>query len=123
MEILFLALVFGLGFFAGWLRASKSILDRMLSKPEEMMDLLKKYKEVKDEVETGAPNSSSIRELEIHNEKGAFYLFAKDNGQFLGQGTSIEEALEAVRSRFPGQNFAGHIPAEEAKAMGLSKQI
>lgn len=118
MEILFLAFVFGLGFFAGWLRASKSILDRMLSKPDEMVALLNKYKDAKDEVKSV---EVSAREIEVHNEKGAFYLYAKDNGQFLGQGSSIEDALESVRKRFPGQNFAGHIPAEEAKAMGLIK--
>lgn len=118
MEILFLAMVFGFGFVAGWLRASKSILDRMLSKPDEMVALLNKYKVAKEDVEA-SPNST--REMEVHNEKGAFYLYAKDNGQFLGQGSSIEDALESVRKRFPGQNFAGHIPAEEAKQMGLIK--
>jgi hypothetical protein len=55
----------------------------------------------------------------VHNEHGAFYLYAKDNGEFLGQGNSIEDALEAVRQRFPGKNFAGHISADKAKQMGL----
>lgn len=119
MDILFLIFVFGAGFIIGWFRANKSMLDKLLSDPDSMISLLKKYKEVKDEVEESDGN---VREIEVHKESEQFYLFAKDNGQFLGQGTSIEEALDAVRKRFPGQNFHGHIPAAEAKAMGLSKQ-
>lgn len=84
------------------------------------MELLKKYKAAKEEVDI--EKDSSIREIEVHKESEQFYLFAKDNGEFLGQGITVEAALESVRTRFPGQNFHGHIPAEEAKAMGLTKQ-
>jgi hypothetical protein len=117
MDILYIALIFLAGYFIGWFRASKSMLDRMLAKPESMIELLEKYKVAKQEEETKVEDS--VREIEVHNEKGAFYLYAKDNGEFLGQGSSIEDALEAVRKRFPGKNFAGHIPADRAKQMGL----
>ena len=117
MDILYIVLVFIVGYFMGWFRASKIMLDRMLAKPESMIELLEKYKTAKQEEETKVEDS--VREIEVHNEKGAFYLYAKDNGEFLGQGSSIEDALESVRKRFPGKNFAGHIPAEAAKQMGL----
>jgi hypothetical protein len=116
MDILYIALIFIAGYFMGWFRASKHMLDRILSKPESMIELLEKYKAAKEEDE---PVAGTTREIEVHNEKGAFYLYAKDNGEFLGQGNSIEDALEAVRQRFPGKNFAGHIPADKAKQMGL----
>jgi hypothetical protein len=117
MDILYIILVFIAGYFMGWFRASKQMLDRMLSKPESMIELLEKYKAAKEEDDV--PVVSDTREIEVHNEKGAFYLYAKDNGEFLGQGNSIEDALEAVKQRFPGKNFAGHIPADKAKQMGL----
>jgi hypothetical protein len=116
MDILYIVLVFIVGYFMGWFRASKHMLDRILSKPESMIELLEKYKAAKEEDE---PVVSNTREIEVHNEHGAFYLYAKDNGEFLGQGNSIEDALEAVKQRFPGKNFAGHISADKAKQMGL----
>jgi hypothetical protein len=116
MDILYIVLVFIVGYFMGWFRASKHMLDRILSKPESMIELLEKYKAAKEEDD---PVVGTTREIEVHNEKGAFYLYAKDNGEFLGQGNSIEDALEAVRQRFPGKNFAGHISADKAKQMGL----
>jgi hypothetical protein len=117
MDILYIALIFIAGYFMGWFRASKQMLDRILSKPESMIELLEKYKAAKEEDDE--PEVSDTREIEVLNEHGAFYLYAKDNGEFLGQGNSIEDALEAVRKRFPGKNFAGHISADKAKQMGL----
>lgn len=123
MDIVLLFLIFVAGYAAGWFRASKHMLDRMLEKPDVVMQLLKKYKVAKDEEESNKDiASSSVREIEVQKENNSFYLFAKDNGEFLGQGTTLDQALEVVKQRFPGQNFAGHIPAEQAEAMGLSKQ-
>jgi hypothetical protein len=112
MDILYIILFFIAGYFMGWFRASKQMLDRMLSKPESMIELLEKYKTAKEE---DSSKVSGVREI----ENNAFYLYAKDNGEFLGQGTTLDQALEVVKQRFPEQNFAGHIPKEEAKQMGL----
>jgi uncharacterized protein YneF (UPF0154 family) len=117
MDILYIGLIFLAGYFFGWFRASKTMLDRMLSKPESMIELLEKYKTAKQEDEVKVDDD--VREIEVHNEKGAFYLYAKDNGEFLGQGTTLDQALAVVKERFPGKNFAGHIPNEKAKQMGL----
>ena len=121
MDIFLIFLIFVFGYMAGWFRASKHILDRMLEKPETMVELLKKYQTAK-EANNDTETLTDVREIEVQNEKGSFYLYAKDNGEFLGQGTTLDQALEVVRQRFPGQNFAGHIPADQAEAMGLSKQ-
>jgi hypothetical protein len=121
MDIFLIFLIFVFGYMAGWFRASKHILDRMLEKPETMVELLKKYQTAK-EADNDTETLTDVREIEVQNEKGSFYLYAKDNGEFLGQGTTLDQALEVVRQRFPGQNFAGHIPADQAEAMGLSKQ-
>jgi len=120
MDILLIFLIFVVGYAAGWFRASKYMLDRMLEKPDAVMELLKKYKAAKDEVDAEDVGTALVvREIEIQKENSAFYLYAKDNGEFLGQGTTLDQALEVVKQRFPEQNFAGHIPKEEAKQMGL----
>ena len=116
MDILYIGLIFLAGYFFGWFRASKTILDRMLSKPESMIEILEKYKSVKEE---DSSEVSGVREIEVQKENNAFYLYAKDNGEFLGQGTTLDQALEVIKQRFPEQNFAGHIPTDKAKQMGL----
>jgi hypothetical protein len=121
MDIFLILLIFLAGYFLGWLRASKHMLDRMLEKPDTVMQLLEKYKAAKEEAED-EPTLLDVREIDVQKENNAFYLYAKDNGEFLGQGTTLDQALEVVKARFPGQNFTGHIPAEQAEAMGLSKQ-
>jgi hypothetical protein len=122
MDIFLILLIFLAGYFLGWLRASKHMLDRMLEKPDTVMQLLEKYKAAKEEAEDDEPTLLDVREIDVQKENNAFYLYAKDNGEFLGQGTTLDQALEVVKARFPGQNFTGHIPAEQAEAMGLSKQ-
>lgn len=117
MDIFLVFLVFVFGYAAGWFRASKNMLEKMLDKPDIVMALLKKY-----QAENSTVVVSSVRQIEVKKENGAFYLYAQDDGEFLGQGTTLEQALEIVKQRFPGQNFAGHIDAESAAAMDLNKQ-
>lgn len=121
MDILLIFLIFAVGYIAGWFRASKNMLEKMLDKPDIVMALLKKYQaeKSKEDADTASP---AVRQIEVQKENSAFYLYAQDNGEFLGQGGTLDQALETVKQRFPGQNFAGHIPSEQAVAMGLSKQ-
>lgn len=121
MDILLIFLIFAVGYIAGWFRASKNMLEKMLDKPDIVMALLKKYQaeKSKEDADTASP---AVRQIEVQKENSAFYLYAQDNGEFLGQGATLDQALETVKQRFPGQNFAGHIPSEQAVTMGLSKQ-
>jgi hypothetical protein len=124
MELLTILFVWFIGYIVGWLSHSHSMIKRILKNPDYMINLLEKYKNAKKDEESSDNVSilSDIREIEIQKENSSFYLYAKDNGEFLGQGTTLDQALEVVKQRFPGQNFSGHIPAEQATAMGLSKQ-
>lgn len=92
----------------------------MLQNPQEMIALLQKYKTEKDKEETAPKSSTRPVKVEKHGEQ--FYLFADDNGEFLAQGRTVEEALDIIAKRFPDQNFRGLIPKEDAEKMGLSKQ-
>lgn len=117
MELILLCLMaFVFGYIAGWLGHAKGMLARLLEDPDSMIKILDEYKKNMPSAQT----DSSVREVEVEQEKGMFLLYAKDNGQFLAQGPTLDAALEAARNRFPGQEFQGVISAEEAKRMGLS---
>jgi hypothetical protein len=106
---------FFFGVLCGWFWHARTMLKRILQNPQEMISLLEKYK-----VETLI--SDSIRPVKVEKHGEQFYLYADDNGEFLAQGSSMEEALETIAKRFPDQNFRGLIPKDQADKMGLSKQ-
>lgn len=122
MELLLLFLmVFVFGYIAGWLGHAKGLLKRLTENPDEMIRILNDYK--KEAVKIQATKSEELslaREIEIEQVNNQFYLYAKDNGQFLAQAPTLDEALEKTGKRFPNQVFQGAISNEEAKRLGLS---
>jgi hypothetical protein len=111
---------FFVGFLCGWFWHARTMLKRILQNPQEMITLLEKYKVENDKVQTTVGDSIRPVKVEKHGEQ--FYLYADDNGEFLAQGSSMEEALDIIAKRFPDQNFRGLIPKDQAEKMGLSKQ-
>lgn len=67
------------------------------------------HKEVMNEI------SARIHAVEVEKHNGVDYWFDADNGQFLGQGVSLDEIVNHVKSRFPEHIFL-------LNKMGLSAQ-
>lgn len=118
MDIVFLILAFSIGWTIGWVWHGRKLLRNLLSNPDNMIRLLEAYKqaEVLDkEAETG------VTEVAVEQHNNTYFLYAKSTNEFLGQGPSLEEALEGLRIRFPNKIFAGELSKSEADALGLSK--
>lgn len=119
ITMLILVLVtFGIGYIVGWIGHAKGMLSRLLEDPDSMIKILDEYKKNKP---TKVQTDSLVREVDVEQVNGVFFLYAKDNGQFLAQAASLDEALKVIEQRFPGQEFQGAISSAEAKRMGLSK--
>jgi hypothetical protein len=119
--ILLFAMVFVFGYVAGWLGHARSLLNKLLQDPDEMIRILNEYKKEQSKIQIiEREDATPAREIEVEQQNGVFYLYAKDNGQFLAQAPSLDEALKIVEQRFPNQSFQGIISSEEAKRMGLS---
>ncbi len=121
MELLSVLSIFLSGVVFGWLLHARSMFNRITQDPDKMIDLLSKYKEAKQELDQ---EESPLKTTEVRVEKigDMFYLYTTKDNEFLAQGPTLEDALEAVKKRFPNRNFAGLIPKEQAEKMGLSKQ-
>ncbi len=113
-------LIFISGFITGWFWHARSMFRRVTDNPEKMIDLLEKYKKAKAEMDD--EESPITTEVKVEKMGNQFYLFTKDTDEFLAQGHSLEEALEAIKKRFPDRNFKGIVTKEQAEKMGLSKQ-
>lgn len=120
-EIISILLIFVSGFIVGWFLHARSMLTRITQDPDKIISLLEKYKIAKAEMDQ---SESTLTATEVRVEKigSMFYLYSTNNNEFLAQGTSIEDALEAIKKRYPDQNFKGIISKEDAEKMGLSKQ-
>jgi hypothetical protein len=114
-----LIITFVVGYIAGWLSNSLAVLNRMLKNPDEMISALTEYKRETNTELQKKEDATLVREIEVENQNGVFYLFAKDNGQFLAQAPSFEEALKIVEQRFPNQSFQDVISSEGATRMGI----
>jgi hypothetical protein len=120
-EIISILLIFVSGFIVGWFFHDRSMLTLITQDPDKIISLLEKYKIAKAEMDQ---SESTLTATEVRVEKigSMFYLYSTNNNEFLAQGTSIEDALEAIKKRYPDQNFKGIISKEDAEKMGLSKQ-
>lgn len=120
-EIVSILLIFISGFIVGWLFHARSMLTRITQDPDKIISLLEKYKIAKAEMDQNE-SSSTATEVRVEKIGSMFYLYSANDNEFLAQGTSIEDALEAIKKRYPDQNFKGIISKEDAEKMGLSKQ-
>jgi hypothetical protein len=117
IDILLFLFLFCLGYAFGWTRANKFILDRLADDPEFIKNIIEKHNN-NNKIE----KIDITREIQVQKERGIFYVYDKENGEFLAQGGTFDSALENVTKRFPNQKFSGHISKEEAEKMGINKQ-
>jgi len=111
-------LIFILGVWVGWNVNAWRIMRKLIEHPEQVIKTLEKLKEIKKEVEQ-EDNPACGREMRVERHGEQLYLFAKDNNEFLAQGTTLQEAIANVEKRFPDQNFKGLLSKEEADSLGI----
>lgn len=118
MDIFFIVLVFVFGFVFGWLRATRSILDRMTQDTDSLIKILNAYKDAKKKAES--PEQEVSRKLKVERHGDMLYVFAEDTDEFLAQGKTLQEALAVIEKRFPNKTFIGHLNKEQADKLGIT---
>jgi len=111
-----------LSFVFGYGLGHVIVIRKILGNPQDMIDLLEKYKRSDDEIKNIQELNKNPVEIEVVKEQSNFYLYSKKDKEFLGQGLTIEIALENIRKRYPNKVFNGIIAKEQAEAWGLSKR-
>jgi hypothetical protein len=95
-------ILLALAFAAGWLANTMMFRYNVSENPEKMMEILNNLKEIKkinDKAKFEMKDPDVIARVENHGT--LCYLFNTDSGQFLGQGKTIDDALEHASKRFP----------------------
>ncbi len=119
MEVLFWdTLIVGACIWVGWHLRGIVLMKNILSDPDRMIKLIEEVKRINNEEPSKSSEGGRRIRIEKHGEE--LYLFAEDNDEFLAQAPTLQEALDRIEKRFPGDNFKGVIRKEDAEKWGIS---
>lgn len=102
-DIIVNIVVISFAFYAGWKIRGVIMMAAMSDNPERVIKLLKEVEKLNQAEQTGKKPD----DVEVEPEKVGplWYAYAKENGQFLAQGPTLEEALRIASIRFPNKTF------------------
>jgi hypothetical protein len=118
MEVIFWdTLIMAACVWIGWHLRGIMLIRNILRNPDGMIKLIKEVKAIEERPDTPDAKSRRIR-VEKHGTE--LYLFAEDNDEFLAQAPTLQEALDRIEKRFPGDSFRGIISKEDAEKWGIT---
>jgi hypothetical protein len=98
-------LIFVIAFAIGWWMRTATMLNKILRDPDNMIDLLTKFKKLKDEEESESdPITGDQTLLNIERVSGVYYAYGT-NGEFLAQGPDFRTMFQTIKDRFPNRDF------------------
>lgn len=100
-NFLFVIAFYWLGFFIGRYYMTRRFTQIMVDNPEGMIKQLKEIQQIKknfDEDEDGI-------DVVVEQRNDLYYVYNKATQCFLGQGHSVDEAMEVVYQRYPDKEF------------------
>lgn len=106
--IIGLGLGISIGFIWGIWRATQTFIERIMERPEEIRELLAQVERAHVEVRAEMAEEARARvteevRAEFHNDH--CYLY-DHNDQFLAQGPTVNDAIQAAERRFPDMKFS-----------------
>jgi hypothetical protein len=99
--ILYLVIAF-FSFAIGWKFRGWLMLTAMSENPDKIIKLLKEVEKIN---QSGSTSDSIQVEVEPEKVNGYWYAYAKETGQFLAQGPTLEDAIRLASIRFPNKTF------------------
>lgn len=100
------AVMIGIGFWFGWHFRGITMMAMFSDDPQKVIDILERIKKINEEERLSAKLLKAVgTEVEPELVNGQWYAYTKDTNQFVGQGSTIQEALDQAKTRFPGKTF------------------
>ena len=99
-------IIYAMIFAAGWIANHLMFKYSITENPEKMRELIEELKQIKED-----NDKQKFRDkdpdviVRIEHYGTLTYLFDKTTDQFLGQGLTVDEALEKAEKRFPTTKF------------------
>jgi len=91
------------------------VIQNLARNPQKTVEMLEELKRIQDaeSIEELNTTAQEGNEMLIERVGDQLYAYAKETGQFLGQGPNFDAVAETVGKRFPGQKFFGTISADD----------
>lgn len=103
-HLLLFLIVFAMGYAAGYAVSWISHIKRVLQYHQEA-------EKVVDE--------AAFTEITIEQHNDAYFIYIKETGKFLAQGSTLNDALETIRNLYPDESFKGTMSEKDAKQAKL----
>lgn len=103
-----------IAYYIGYHVRNIQMMKLLASNPEHFISVLEKVKSINTEIDKGMPEDKIPVAYEVHNSY--YYAFNQISGEFLGQGPTLNEALEMASKRFPGKKFWCDTLAKDAQS-------
>ena len=105
MEFIAYIVVAVIAAYIGWFARGIVVISNLARDPDRIIKMLEQIKKINLEEEAGNKSADGGIEIEPELVGNVWYAYAKESGQFLAQGPSLEEALKAASDRFPEKTF------------------
>jgi hypothetical protein len=104
MDFLFYVILAVIVFYAGWTLRGVMLIAKLSTNPDNVIKMLEQIKKINEAEARGEEYQEGV-EVESEQVGNVWYAYEKDTGQFLAQGTSLEDAIKAACDRFPEKTF------------------
>jgi len=116
MDTFTAVVVWLLGLWVGW-RLHRAWWHFNLSqRTDQLRALLDQLDELRANPEAD-PETTALRVDRVGEQ---IYLYDEASGEFLAQGSTLQEALDRVGQRYPDRNFRGLLTREQAQQYGVT---
>lgn len=103
LEVISYIVIAVFAFWFGWHARGLIFMAAISDNPEKIIKLLEEIKKI-NKTESASGDTTKVEVLpECVNNY--WYAYAKETGQFLGQGPTLEDAVREASLRFPNKTF------------------
>jgi len=104
-----------IGYKVGGFMKGIEVIQNLARNPQKTVEMLEELNRIQDaeSIEELNTTAQEGNEMLIERVGDQLYAYAKETGQFLGQGPNFDAVAETVGKRFPGQKFFGTISADD----------
>ena len=103
MEYFIYLVIAVVAYWIGWHARGIIFLANISERPDHMIKMLQKIKEINDSEELGLPDDAI--EVQTENVNDSVYAYNKLTGEFLAQAQNLHQVMTEAAKRFPGKKF------------------
>jgi len=103
MEYFIYIVIAVIAYWIGWHARGIIFLANISERPDHMIKMLEKIKEINDSEDLGLPDDAI--EVQTEHVNDLVYAYNKVTGEFLAQAQNLHQVMTLTAQRFPGKKF------------------